>query len=48
MQKLIAPRYKLDSVCKSLIYKDLKLCFFSGHSSQSLADQGFGAAPGKI
>jgi hypothetical protein len=48
MQNLNMARYKLDSARKSLIYKDLKLCFFSGHSSQSLADQGFGEAPGKI
>jgi hypothetical protein len=31
-----------------LIYKDFKLCFFSGHSSQSLDLQGFGGRQGKI
>jgi hypothetical protein len=41
-------RYKLDSGCKLLIYKDLKVCFFSGQFSQSLVAQGFGEAPGKI
>jgi hypothetical protein len=48
MQKPCSARYKLDSACKSLIYKDLKLCFFSGHFSQSLAAQGFGGAQRKI
>jgi hypothetical protein len=33
MQKLLLARYKLDSGRKSLIYKDLKLCFFSGQFS---------------
>jgi hypothetical protein len=35
-------RYKTDSEAKLLIYKDLKLCFFCGHSSESLDFQGFG------
>jgi hypothetical protein len=48
MQNLNMLRYKLDSVCKSLIYKDFAVCFFSGHFSQSLVDQGFGGAPQKI
>jgi hypothetical protein len=41
-------RYKLHSARKLLIYNDLKLCHFSGHSRLSLADQGFGAASDKI
>jgi hypothetical protein len=41
-------RYKLHSARKLLIYKELKLCFFCGHSSQSLDFQGFGRAQDKI
>jgi len=41
-------RYKLDSGRKSLIYNGFKLCFFCGHSSQSLDFQGFGEAQDKI
>jgi hypothetical protein len=39
-----------DSIatCKLLIYKDIKFCFFSEHSSQSLMPQGFDGAQGKI
>jgi hypothetical protein len=41
-------RYKLHSARKSLIHKDLKLCFFSGQFSESLDLQGFGAAQDNI
>jgi hypothetical protein len=41
-------RYKLHSARKWLIHKDLKLCFFSGHFSQSLDLQGFGATQDNI
>jgi hypothetical protein len=41
-------RYKLHSACKSLICKDIKLCFFSGQFSQSLDFQGLGVAQDKI
>ncbi len=48
MQKLNMARYKLNSACKLLIYKDIKFCFFFGHFSQSLVAQGFGGAQWKI
>jgi len=48
MRKINKARYKLNSACKLLIYKDIKFCFFSGHFSQSLAAQGFGGAQRKI
>jgi hypothetical protein len=41
-------RYKTNSARKWLIYKDFELCFFSGHSSQSLDFQGFGKAQDNI
>jgi hypothetical protein len=41
-------RYQSHSERKWLIHKDIKLCFFSGHSSQSLDLQGFGEAHDNI
>jgi hypothetical protein len=41
-------RYKLHSARKSLIHKELKLCFFSGQFSESLDLKGLGATQDKI
>jgi hypothetical protein len=41
-------RYKSHSARKSLIHKEIKLCFFCGQSSQSLDFQGFGVAQDNI
>jgi hypothetical protein len=48
MRKIDKARYKLNSACKWLIYKDIKFCFFSGQFSKSLMAQGFFGAHEKI
>jgi hypothetical protein len=41
-------RYKTDSAAKLLIHMEFKVCFFCGHSSQSLDLRGFGEAQDQI
>jgi hypothetical protein len=45
---LCGKRYESNSACKWLIYKEFELCFFSGHSSESLDFAGLAGAQDKI